>query len=604
MTHALGDIWLNGKAYRVDVKSYRDRDAVDFAPRAGTPGGSIVHSELGLYQPLLQTDWQHGFGFQWYEDAQGYLSTVGNIDTRHDGLAMLFTTATASDTNDAVKEGFVVWNNILWTWGADGLRRFDGSWTAPYTATAVNFAMASGDYLFYCPDGARLRKVDTADNHTDAGNDSDSTDYKWLVQSSGYIYAGKDGTNHIHRDSTSDLSDLEGTTADPDIIYVGNDDDSYPTLGAIVYGGTLYIYRADGLWSLGDDLIARRILNFSSEASADNFRGMAEHNGYLIFPIRDKVYQWNGARLSDVTPPRITDTFPFTTYGRFDNFVSMGRFLYCTARTNESTYNEDLMCFDGVGWHKLMRLVSNGTDTITAMGYDPYNNYLWYHLDASADTSYYIPFQSASEFPYAAFPTSGTNYLVSSRFDMGYRWVDKSSPTLFIEAYNLSSTCYLKPYYSLDNGAWTAWSDENVTTSGITKLKYPGGLQSVEYNQMKIRIDFVTNSAAQSPILESFTLRFIMRPNDFYSWSFNIPIAQGMDLGETVQHVSVAEVLQDLKIARSSKSPIEFVDLFGERHLVYMTSNVGQVVSYELGDGGPYPNLEVVRSINLVEAKD
>jgi len=385
---------------------------------------------------------------------------------------------------------------------------------------------------------------------------------------------------------------------------VGSEDDAFPTLGAIVYAGTLYIARSDGLWSLGDDLIARRVLDFSAEASSDNFRGLVEWNGYLLFPIRDKIYQWNGARLSDVTPPRITDTFPFTTYGRFDNFTSMGRFMYCTARTNESTYNEDLLSFDGVGWHKLMRLVSNGTDTITAMNYDPINNRLWYHLDSTSDITYYIPFQSNSEFPYADFPTSGSHYIVSSRLDMGYRWVDKSSPSLVIEAYNVTSTRYLKVYYSIDNGTWTAWSDENITVPGFTTLDKPAGLQTIEYNQIKLRIDFVTDNAAQSPILESVTLRFIMRPNDFYSWTFNIPIAQGMSLGDTIQYVSVHEVLQDLMDARSSKSPIEFIDLFNDRHLVYITSNVGQALEWDASEGGPHPNIEYVRTLSLVSAEE
>ena len=71
----LGDIRLNGVEYAIDLTSYRVRDIVDFAPRAATPGGSIVHSELGLYQPYLKTDWRHGLGFMWETDALGYLQT-------------------------------------------------------------------------------------------------------------------------------------------------------------------------------------------------------------------------------------------------------------------------------------------------------------------------------------------------------------------------------------------------------------------------------------------------------------------------------------------------------------------------------------------------
>ena len=597
----LGDVKINGKPYRIDVRSYRDRDIVDFSPRAGTPGGSVIHSELSMYQPLMQTDWRHGFGFHWYSDAQGYMSTSGNLDTRHDGIVMMSTTSTSSDTNNNAKEGFVTWNSLVWAWGAAGLHRLSGTtWTIPYTTAAVNFAFASGDYLFYCPDGARLRKVSKADSHTDAGNDSDSKDYKWIIMHAGFLYAGVDGTNRVHRDSTSDMSDLEGTTADPDVIYVGSVNDSFPTLGAVVFSGNLYISRGDGLWHLGEDLIARRILDFTNEASADNFRGMVVHNGYLVFPVRDKVYQWNGARISDVTPPRITDTFPYTTYGRFDNFVTMGRFLYCTARTNETTYHEDLLCFDGVGWHKLMRLATS-TDSISSMGYDSIGNRLFYHLNASADVTYYIPFQSQSEFPYATFPTTGTHSLISSRLDMGFRRVDKSMPSLLVEASNVSTTQYLKIYYSLDGEDWVAWGDENITVDGITELKLPSGLQTVEFKYIKLRVDFVTALATSSPILEGLTLRFLMRPDTWYGWSFTIPIAKGMDMGETVQNRDVLDVLNDLKEARSSKSPVEFIDLFGERHLVYLSSNVGQATEYDRDEGGRYPNVEYMRMVNLVE---
>jgi len=116
-------------------------------------------------------------------------------------------------------------------------------------------------------------------------------------------------------------------------------------------------------------------------------------------------------------------------------------------------------------------------------------------------------------------------------------------------------------------------------------------------------VDFVSNNAAQSPVLESLTLRFLMRPNDFYSYSFNIPIAQGMEMGETVQDRSVHEILKDLRDARSSKSPIEFIDIFNDRHLVYITSNTGQAMSYDRDEGGPSPNVEYVRALNLVETE-
>lgn len=800
----LGDIKLNGKNYKIlqDPNNYRAADMIDFAPRASTPGGSAVHAELGAYQPYLQTDWRHGFGWQWFEDESGYLRTEGNVDTRHNGIAMLYTAATSSDTDNNAKEGFTNWNGNLWAWGDNGLRKYTGgawsqaqdtsgidtndvtiqpaladayinqasatnnagtatflrvgennssaqlirslikfdltdipsnatitsatlslylyddnssnartlsayrllkdwdegtvtwnkydnsnNWTtaggfdaadceqtdignvalaaseadgwiditltagdvtdwidgtlpnyglllkvdtesndqygyysSDYTADTtlrpkltltyttpalsstgkVNFAMPSGKYLFYCPDGARIRKISTEGTDSFTGNDTSSIDYKWLITHSGYIYAGKDNSNMVHRDSDSELIDLEGTSADTNVIYVGADGGA-PTIGAISYGGYLYVSTKEGLWQIGDDLVARKVLDFSSEASSSNFRSMAVHNGYLLFPIRDKVYQWNGARLSDVTPPRITDSFPYTTYGRFDNFVSVGRFMYCTARTNESTYNEDLLCWDGVAWVKLSNLVSNGTDTISAMGYDSDNNYLWYHLDATADISYYIQFQDQSELPYANFPTTGTHALIFSRWDMGYRWVKKSSPSIVIEASNCTSSSYLTVYYSLDGGSWITWG--NITENGTITLDDPTAGGTAEFNYITIKIEFITTDSTNSPILEGATLRFIMRPDDEEGWMINIPIAQNIKRGVTEETRTASEIVADLRTARRSKSPVGYTDIDGSTYKVYVTAWNRRLIRMDAEEMGGTPKLEYVATLNLLEVK-
>jgi hypothetical protein len=803
MSEQFGDVKINGKWYKIETPSYQARDVTDFSPRASTPGGSVVHSELTLYQPQLQTDWKHGFGFNWFEDASGYMKTVGNIDTRHDGIAMMFTNKTSSDTDNYNKEGFCVWENNVYAWGTHGLRKYDSAtdtwsqaqdvadtdegsvviqpasadamilsnaattkygsnvglyvgeandaaqiarslikfdlsniptnatitsavlslymasekssndrsiyayrmlkdwqeasvtynkydatndwgtaggfaaadceqtdigntalvatetvgwkditltaaevqdWTdgtmanygmmlkmatetsdqyrfhssnyatdttlhpkltVTYTTPSlsstgvVNYAFPAGDFLFYLPDGARIRKISKEGLDSFTGNDNTSIDFKHMLAHKGYYYVVKDNSTMVHRDSTNDLTDLEGTSADTDVIHVGVAG-SYPVKMLQPYAGSLYAGKADGLWLIDDTLIATRIIDFSSEVSEDNFRSMAVHNGYLLFPIRDRVYQWNGARMSDVTPPRLTDTFPYTTYGRFDNFVSVGRFLYCTARTNETTYSEDLICFDGVAWHKLMTLVSNGTDSITAMNYDAYNNRLWYHLNATADVSYYIQMQNTSEFPYGNYPTTGTHELYMSRWDMGYRWVQKTSPTLTIEASNLTADRYLKVYYSLDGADFVEW--DSVTANGITRLTTPGGNQAVEFYHMVIKIQFVTAIAAQSPILEGVTLRFLMRPITVDGWSFNIPLADGQMMNVGSEGRSSKEMIQDLRDARDNTGAVEFTDIDGSEYYVHVTSFTRRMVEKNLWGGGASPDLEFIAAINLVRA--
>lgn len=602
-TSAIGDITLGNKNYRVDIASWREKDIIDFAPRASVPGGSVVMSDLGLYQPLVQTDWQHGFGFHWYSDAAGYLSTTGKIDTRQDGLVMLYTNSTSSDTNNNAKSGFVVFNGALYSWGAAGLRKYSGgSWAAVSGASAaVNWAINAGDYLLFAPDGARVQKMNTSDTVSNAGVDANATDYRWLIIHNGLIYAGKDATNRIHVDNNADLSQLEGTSSDTDAIYCGIG--NMPTLGAIVFAGNLYVSRQDGLWLIGEDRIARRVLDFTNEISSNNFRSMAVINGYLVFPIRDQIYQWNGNRVANITPPKITDVFPYVTYGRFTNFIAADNFLYCTARTNETTYYEALLAWDGVGWHKLSDIVTNGTDTISAVGYDSVNNYLWYHVDATADATYYIQQQNFSPFPYANFPTSGTHSVISSRLDMGFRRIKKSMTSLLVEARNCSSARYISVYYQIDgDGTWHLW--DTIKSNGVIELSNPGSNKTREFDYANLRFDFTTDSSAQSPILESWTLRFIMRPNVLWGYSFYIVAANYGQHGVASDERTAAEIRDELLELRDSKSPIRLVDPLGITHYGYITSVQGQPDWRLPGEDGEPDEIEMRWLLNYTEVEN
>jgi hypothetical protein len=595
----LGDITLDEKPYRIDFESWRGKDLIDFAPRATVPGGTAVLSDLGMFQPLYQTDWRHGFGFHWYSDAMGYMSTTGNIDTRQDGLAMLFTKSVSSDTQNSRKNGGVIFNGDLYTWGAGGLRKFTtsaGTWGDTYITTAVNHALAIGAYLFFAPDGARLKKMDTSGTITDAGLDANATDYKWLILHNGYIYAGKDGSNAIHFDNSETLGTLQGNSSDTNRILVGVGNN--PTLGAIVYNGNLYVRKSDGVWLIGEDRIARRMLDFSAEESSNNLRSWAVINGYLVMPMRDRILQWNGARVSDITPHKINDEFPYITYGRFTNFVAVGDYLYITARTNESAYDEDLLVFDGVGWHRLMNLLENGdtAQEVSMLVYEAINNRLWFHKDETADGTHYIQFQNNSSFPYANFPTSGTHSLISSRIDVGFRRVQKSLDKIFIEARNCSATVYLKAYYSLDGGTWVHWRD--IKENGIIELKNPGGSVTREWNYLQLRVDFVTGNAASSPILEGYSLSYIMRPITRMGYNFNIYAVSEYEHGMHKDDRSSQEILDDLYALRNSVKPVQMIDIYGRSHTGYITAIQEQPVFRETE--GDQVNIEVMYNVNFV----
>ncbi len=597
-----GDVLIDGKSYRVDLASYNGRDIVDFSPRGSVPGAATVMSDLSLYQPLVQTDWRHGYGFHWYSDASGYLKTVGNIDTRQDGLAMMFTQSVLSDSDNHQKIGFTVFNGKLYSWGTNGVREFNGTTWSDITllaGTSVNYLLSAGDYLFICVSGARLQKMNKSNVVSYAGLDANAANFAWLIIHNGFIYGGIAGTNQIHYDDQVDLATMEGSTADPDTIYANISNMS--TLGAIVYNANLYVSRPDGLWMIGDDNKARRVLDFSAELSDSNFRSMAIINGLLVFPIRDQIYQWNGARVANITPNRITDTYPYIIYGRFDHFMATDDFLFFVGRTNETLYTESLLCWDGAGTHKLCDLLTSTTDSITAMGYDAVNNYLWYHLDSTADKTYYIQFQNGATFPYANFPTTGQHSLITSRLDMGFRRITKSVPSIWVEARNVSSTRYIRVYYSLDGADWILWGD--ATQEGMNELTAPGGQQTVEFNYMILRFDFITDVAAQSPILESYTLRFIMRPETKMGYSMDVIVATDAQMDDELHtdERTSAQIKQDLRDLRNSKSPVEFVGLIGETILGYVSAIRERPVFRNGMSDGDEPYVEYIVNISLVE---
>ena len=948
MTTALGDVKIAGKAYRVNVGSYRSFDSSDFSPRASVPGGSLVHSELALYQPFHMTSWNHGFGRTWFDTASGYMITEGNMDTRHSGIAMMYSGAVSSDTNNNRKRGFVNWRSGLYSWGVGGIRRFiGGTWSNVYTMATVNYVLPTGTFIFAFPDGRRpifsrngdadeasnafavtsltganndltftanatgidgnnirvtylddpanpnpptvsvvgnaisvnidsgvtlasavrtaiqnnsaanalitvgfrsgntgagtvtptqvwltggntngraaeyvsqstvahanlrFEAVDpgtagnaitvqyvtgasaagqevvsvagnaitvtmhanstaqmimnailadnpipaqivaqmagsnnevlfTAVTRGEAGNnitiryrlgatapgsetvtvsgneitvtfhrnsrgahvvervnataaavalvtatnvefgtgvmipssetvtsawsktwrlrggstveatklisvrlaagengsglpgvmaamalqggsgkrswydtgiDSTAVDFRWGIVHNGRVYASEDADRYVHYASEDDLRDLEaGGRIDPNVVVVGAESD--PPLSAIVYAGHLYIAKPDGLYNLGEDNTARRVLDYSAERSLLNFTSMAIHNGFLVFPLQDRICQWNGARISDITPPKLSDNFPYRTYGNFNNFVVSGQFLYVTARTNETNYAEDLLCFDGVAWFRLCGLTVGPTAGVSAMGYDSVNNRLWYHIDQASDVTMFIQFQDRSAYPHASFPTTGEHSLITSRLDMGFRRITKSTPSIIIEASNiLAGNYFIKVFYSLNGAAWTPWGGTDgltnvVSNNGITELINPLGtpLSTIEYFHMEVKLQFVTTNPAQTPVLESLIVRFLMRPKVFYGFSFNIIFSNELEYGQHVDGRMPKEMLNDLYTARDSKAPVTFEDIWGVSRQVYVTAINEQVMERHIDEGGATPTLEGIVSVNLVEA--
>lgn len=624
MAEKLGDISLNGNHYRVILETYRSRDASDFSPRASTPGGGIIYSEMALYQPLTIEDFNHGYGFWWHTDSAGYESTVGNVDTRHQGFASLFPApiTRTDDTMLAYYGGFANTHNPMFSMAWSSIRDY----TLLYNGATWSFIPAlaglygryvwnNGTYTFFSATTGRLKKSNSEDLSvwTDTGVNANSGNYAWIMAHDGYVYAGKYGTNQVYFGSAEDLSDLHGDpTDDPNVIRVGTP--GRPVTGAISFAGDLFFARYDGLFRMDKDRsAARRVLDYSDQISSANFKSLVNFNGSLVFPISNKLYQWNGTRVSPITPPRISNTFPYTAYKDFRCFNVAGNFLYLIATTDDTNQYNDLLAFDGVGWFRLHRFASEDTHPITnaTMLWTPTAGAIYQLFVADHEKIAAIPFDRYPDFPKNYFPTTGQHSLITSRLDAGFRRIQKSSPSVIIEGSNLSEGHrYLKLYYRLNNDTdWTAWGGTDGTTNlintdGVTELGNPKGTanSTLEYYWIQLRVDFVTDSANQSPILEGITLRLLMRPDTNYGHSFTIVAGEETEYaGARTDDRDPYAIITDLRACRDSKAPVEFIDPFGISRQVYVTSVNELAVEEQLQDMGAHPHIEHQIMINLIE---
>lgn len=618
---AFTTIELDGEEYVIELESYKERDLVDFAPRATTGSDSILYSELGLYQALHQTSWHHGFGFPWWTgaDSNVYQYTVGSIDTRNPGVVTMFGKVEpleGSTDNPWTIRGMLRFKNYLIAWTDRGyIRSTDNgaSWTEVDLVppnTPINHMWTNGEWLFAAVDGSRIYKTNNLSSWTVAGVNANSVDYRWIANHNGFVYCGKDGKNEVYYSSDEFLADLAGTPADdPNVIYIGPK--GAATLGAISYMNSLYILNKQGqIYRLDHtELSGTKVLDLSAEVTKGHaFGSWAVHNSYLVFTMgKDTVYQWNGIRLSDITPRPYTDTFPYDAYGEFDNFVVVKTDLICTARNSNGQYS--ILAWDGTGWHILGTDISQGA--VPAMYYDTKSEklLLQYYNTSSTRRMAKLNFRERSRFSAGPFPTSGQHSLYTSRLDAGFRRVTKSTPSILVEADNLASGRYLKVYYSINKGPFVPWGGTDgqtnvVTRNGVTELRDPLGTpgSTLEYKNIQFRFDFVTNVSTQSPVLESFTVRLLMRPDTNYGYSMNIAAGVNLEVGtRVVGSRTPFAIMRDLKKVRASKAPVVFIDPYGEKHLVYISAINRQLIEKLPEKPGVRPPIEARIQVNLVE---
>ena len=636
-----GMVSFQGRRFRVLLDTYRQRDLADFSPRASLPSQSINQSELLLYQPLVMTDWRHGFGFMWMTDAMGYMKSDGGIDTRFAGMiasapkriTIHHRNPRNSDfTRPYYANGCIPVvsqsGNYLFLYG-DGVYNIINDSLQGMTSGisgGIFDALSTTKYVFFGNVG-RLRKFNLSNSTwSDAGVNSNSAYYHWLRAHNGYIFAGKFGTNQVYFGSNEDLSDLHGDpNDDPDVIYVGFS--GFPTLKAVQFGQELLVAKPEGIFTIGQDMVARRVVDFSSDFSGNfNFNLFTVYNGMVYFNIKNKIYMWNGARMQDVSIPRFNDEFPFVEVSQVVAGSTAGGYLYVLANwkpEESSSYITSLFAHDGVGWHKLHDFTEfpqsspyswvQSYKTSYFIAPVPPNLSLTYNRNALVIcipvstgipllSSYYRFVIENSQSPVPPFAPSGVWY--SPRLDMGFRRVTKSAVQLQIEVQKAHPSTPIQVSVRFDdNPTW--YNLGTINSTGIHHLDFSAvnsTTKTAEFRYMIIRLTF-TGTDTQTAIVEGITVRFLMRPNVFYGWNMDIIASQEYTFDGQVFETSPEETLTYLKTLRDSKAPIEFIDLQGGTYHGYISAiNVQSLELFEPATDST-TNIESVININFVEAR-
>lgn len=159
--------------------------------------------------------------------------------------------------------------------------------------------------------------------------------------------------------------------------------------------------------------------------------------------------------------------------------------------------------------------------------------------------------------------------------------------TRLISSYNGgNSTCTLLE----------AWSTVPDTTS-----RYQITWQS---RKIRFRIVMATNSASNTVVVKSFTMRFQPRPRLKYGWRFSVRAADLMERNHgAIPGNTGSEDIADLCFFwRDVKAPIQFEDKDGQTYYVEVSEAAATEVGYNPGDTPGRGQTEYVVQMSLVQA--
>jgi hypothetical protein len=427
----------------------------------------------------------------------------------------------------------------------------------------------------------------------DAGNDSNPPNYfEHLEAYGGYYWATEDSEdgagNFLHFWAEEDGTDAEGDgLTDAAAIQVGAI--GTPLVEMCAFDNQLFVFREDGAWTVHEDNLAYQTgVMFEDQLSSLNFASSLVWQGFLIFPVRNRIYKFKTG-IQDITPPRWNDELPYKTFGNFSHMVVRGKYMYVLGQSNAVNSDETLednagfaavLVHDGVGWHKLIDFPDNtAAPSDYGMWLDQVNDRLYVYACVSGDPKlYYVRFETLSDFPYADYPTSTYCNLYTSYYSFSLPRIPKSFASLTLGGdFPSYHTTLVRVQYRIDDT--TTWTTLGNFTSDMQEIDFPN---STTGKKIQLRLQLYTTSASATPVVKKLIIKLMLRPDVLYGVTLDIIVANNVsDPNRLICGLNAKQIRAALKEARDSIQPITFYDLYGESAYAYLASIRFISVAYE-----------------------
>jgi len=319
----------------------------------------------------------------------------------------------------------------------------------------------------------------------------------------------------------------------------------YNAMGISEADGDTYVATQDGLFLIAPGDIAIGITPWGGTDSASG-KDMLTHHGVLHVPVAGQYLQINGGSVRNIWTIR-KDELPSWASGRVSSHCTMINWPIVAVTPDSSNGFATVWAWQDLGWHFIAALPQGINPT--TLFYDRARQRLW--IGGSNGMVFHVYVSN-----YLINPVEDTGYKFQSHgwfetdwFSAGILESDKDIESLYIRGRGITDSQTVDVYwkdaagsesiYLVDeNGDSVGDESGNVLGETVERWSYFGkyetereekrwSITGIRPNTREIKLGFLltSNSAAATPRIEGWRLKYHIMIMDWYGWDLPISIS-------------------------------------------------------------------------------